>query len=72
MTAPKKGVAVFFGAIRVTIDGVVKDFRRALVIDFGDTESLRQTVNSGFGEFEPFDDDTMAVVLDGKPPAVGP
>ena len=68
MTEGKKGVAVFFGAIRVTIAGVERHFRRALVIDFGDTESLRQTVNSGFGEFEPFDDDTMAVVLDGKKP----
>lgn len=63
----KKGVAVFFGAIDVVVDGVARRFRRALVIDFGDTHALQEAANSGFGEFD-FPDDDVAVVLDGKPP----
>jgi hypothetical protein len=63
----KKGVAVFFGAIDLVVQGVTKRLPRAMVIDFGDTLSLQQAANSGFGEFELPDDD-VAVVLDGKPP----
>jgi hypothetical protein len=63
----KKGVAVFFGAIDLVINGVKKRLPRALVIDFGDTHALQQAANSGFGEFD-FPDDDIAVVLDGKPP----
>lgn len=61
----KKGAVVFFGAIRVCLGGTEKQFDRALIIEFDDTESLERSVNSGFGEFDLIDDD-VAVVLEGE------
>ena len=56
---------VFFGALRILADGVDKTIRRGLLIDFGDTQSLQEAVNSGFGEFGPEEgEDAVAVVLD--------
>ena len=60
---------IFFGALKVVAEGVEKTIRRGLLIDFGDTQALQEAVNSGFGEFAAEDDDTVAVVLDGKRPS---
>lgn len=60
----KRGVAVFFGAVDIVIDGIKKTLPRALIIDFKDTMALQEAVNSGLGEFDLPDDD-VAVVLAG-------
>lgn len=58
---------IFFGALKVVAEGVEKTIRRGLLIDFGDTLSLQEAVNSGFGEFDAEDgEDAVAVVLEGK------
>lgn len=61
----KRARIIFFGALKVVAEGVEKTIRRGLLIDFGDTQSLQEAVNSGFGEFTAEDEDAVAVVLDG-------
>jgi hypothetical protein len=60
-----RATVVFFGALRVMVDGVERVVRRGMLIEFGDTQALQEAANSGFSEFdgEP-GDDTVAVILE--------
>lgn len=62
-----RGRVVHYGAARIMRGaGDRRIVKRALVVEFEDTEGLEEAVNSGFAEFD-MGDDTVAVVLESKP-----
>jgi hypothetical protein len=64
--APVRGRVLWFGRARIT-QGETESERPAAVVEFEDTAAMAYALNSGFADLD-FADDTLAVVLDRKPP----
>ena len=62
-----RGRLLWFGRARFTGEDGQQDERPAAVVDFENTEAQQQFVNSGTMDLD-LGDDTIAYVLDTKPP----
>lgn len=62
-----RGRIVHIGAARIMRGaGDRRIVKRSIVLEFEDTASMEESVNSGFVEFDLLDDDeTVAIVLEG-------